>query len=147
MAKKDEKLAKGLGKLLGGAAAKPAVQASTSSVAEASTVENEPEVKEDIIDTVQDEELREALRKRQLEGRGKPKKGRPHDSKTEGYGTICVKANLEKWEKIKYISLQETLQIKEVLELALDKIIAEYEEEKGTILIKRATKKGNVFNK
>lgn len=54
---------------------------------------------------------------------------------------------MEKWEKIKYISLQETLQIKEVLELALDKIIAEYEEEKGTILIKRTSKKGNVFNK
>lgn len=146
MAKKDDKLALGLGKLLGTPAKKPAVEVPTSSVAEASTVENEPE-KEDIIDSVQDEELREALRKRQLEGRGKPKKGRPHDSKTEGYGTICVKANLEKWEKIKYISLQETLQIKEVLELALDKIIAEYEEEKGTILIKRTSKKGNVFNK
>lgn len=139
MAKKDDKLALGLGKLLGTPAKKPAVEVATS------TVENEP--KEDIIDSVQDEELREALRKRQLEGRGKPKKGRPHDSKTEGYGTICVKANLEKWEKIKYISLQETLQIKEVLELALDKIIAEYEEEKGTILIKRTSKKGNVFNK
>lgn len=139
MAKKDDKLALGLGKLLGTPAKKPAVEVATS------TVESEP--KEDIIDSVQDEELREALRKRQLEGRGKPKKGRPHDSKTEGYGTICVKANLEKWEKIKYISLQETLQIKEVLELALDKIIAEYEEEKGTILIKRTSKKGNVFNK
>lgn len=146
MAKKDDKLALGLGKLLGTPAKKPAVEVPTSTVADTSTVENEPE-KEDIIDSVQDEELREALRKRQLEGRGKPKKGRPHDSKTEGYGTICVKANLEKWEKIKYISLQETLQIKEVLELALDKIIAEYEEEKGTILIKRTSKKGNVFNK
>lgn len=140
MAKKDDKLALGLGKLLGTPAKKPAVEVATS------TVESEP-AREDIIDSVQDEELREALRKRQLEGRGKPKKGRPHDSKTEGYGTICVKANLEKWEKIKYISLQETLQIKEVLELALDKIIEEYEEEKGTILIKRTSKKGNVFNK
>ena len=140
MAKKDDKLALGLGKLLGTPAKKPAVEVATS------TVESEP-AREDIIDSVQDEELREALRKRQLEGRGKPKKGRPHDSKTEGYGTICVKANFEKWEKIKYISLQETLQIKEVLELALDKIIAEYEEEKGTILIKRTSKKGNVFNK
>ena len=140
MAKKDDKLALGLGKLLGTPAKKPAVEVATS------TVESEP-AREHIIDSVQDEELREALRKRQLEGRGKPKKGRPHDSKTEGYGTICVKANLEKWEKIKYISLQETLQIKEVLELALDKIIAEYEEEKGTILIKRTSKKGNVFNK
>lgn len=142
MVKKDDKLAKGLGKLLGGVPAKKEKPA----VADTSTAASEP-AKDDIIETVQDEELKEALRKRQLEGRGKPKKGRPHDSKTEGYGTICVKANLEKWEKIKYISLQETLQIKEVLELALDKLISEYEEEKGTIRIKPASKKGNVFNK
>lgn len=101
---------------------------------------------EAIIETVQDEELKEALRQRQLDGRGRPKRGRKKESKTEGYGTICVKANLDKWEKVKYISLQETLQIKEVLELALDMLIEKYESEKGTIRV-RQSKKGNVFNK
>lgn len=100
-----------------------------------------------LIETVQDEELKEKLRQRQLDGRGRPKRGRPHDSKTDGYGTVSVKANLEKWEKLRYISLQETLQLKEVLELALDMLIAKYEAEKGTIQLKPQTKSGNVFNK
>lgn len=99
-----------------------------------------------LIETVQDKELKEALRQRQLDGRGRPKRGRPHDSKTDGYGTICVKANLEKWAKIEYISLHETLQKKEVLELALDMLIEKYESEKGKIKLS-TSKKGNVFNK
>jgi len=102
---------------------------------------------EETLESIQDEELKERLRQRQLDGRGRPKRGRPHDSKTDGYGTICVKANLEKWEKMKYISLQESLQIKEVLELALDMVIEKYEKEKGAIKLKTPTKRGNVFNK
>ena len=109
-------------------------------------LEEIPTASEELIETVQDEELKEALRQRQLDGRGRPRRGRKKESKTEGYGTICVKANLDKWEKVKYISLQETLQIKEVLELALDMLIEKYESEKGTIRV-RQSKKGNVFNK
>lgn len=109
-------------------------------------LEETPTASEELIETVQDEELKEALRQRQLDGRGRPRRGRKKESKTEGYGTICVKANLDKWEKVKYISLQETLQIKEVLELALDMLIEKYESEKGTIRINQS-KKGNVFNK
>ena len=109
-------------------------------------LEETPTASEELIETVQDEELKEALRQRQLDGRGRPQRGRKKESKTEGYGTICVKANLDKWEKVKYISLQETLQIKEVLELALDMLIEKYESEKGTIRINQS-KKGNVFNK
>ena len=92
-------------------------------------LEETPTASEELIETVQDEELKEALRQRQLDGRGRPRRGRKKESKTEGYGTICVKANLDKWEKVKYISLQETLQIKEVLELALDMLIEKYENE------------------
>lgn len=109
--------------------------------------QEQPQKREDLISTVQDTELQQALRRRQLEGRGRPKKGRPRSEKTEGYGTICVKANLEKWAKLEYISLQETLQKKEVLELALDMLIAKYEKQKGTIVLKSKDKKGNVFNK
>ena len=138
---RDEKLKKGLATLLGGAAA-PA----KSETAPQPETEKERQTAE-MIETVSDEELNEKLRQRQLDGRGRPKRGRPHDSRTDGYGTICVKANLEKWEKVKIISLRETLQLKEVLELALDKLIAEYEAEKGEIRLKPASKKGNVFNK
>jgi hypothetical protein len=140
MDKKSEKLRGGVAVLFGDA---PASQPQHEEV----EVKSEKELQaEAVIDTLQDEELKEKLRQRQLEGRGR-KRGRPHDSKTDGYGTVCVKANLEKWEKLKVISLRETLQIKEVLELALDKLIAEYEAEKGEIRLKPASKKGNVFNK
>lgn len=140
---RDEKLKKGLANLLGGAAAPAKSETPTAPQPE---TEKERKTAE-MIETVSDEELKEKLRQRQLDGRGRPKRGRPHDSRTDGYGTICVKANLEKWEKIKVISLRETLQLKEVLELALDKLIAEYEAEKGEIRLQPASKKGNVFNK
>lgn len=104
-------------------------------------LEEEPTT--DAIDTVKDEELKKALRQRQLDGRGRPKGGRPKDSRTEGYSTVCVKANTEKWEKLKYISLQETLQIKETLELAIDMLIEKYESENGKIELKAK----KVFNK
>ena len=54
---------------------------------------------------------------------------------------------MEKWAKLEYISLHETLQKKEVLELALDMLIEKYESEKGKIVLSAPSKKGNVFNK
>jgi hypothetical protein len=139
MDKKSEKLRGGVAVLFGDApASQPQQQEEAKSQKELQA--------EATIDTLQDEELKAKLRQRQLEGRGR-RVGRPHDSKTDGYGTICVKANLEKWAKLEYISLHETLQKKEVLELAMDMLIAKYEAEKGTIKLKPASKKGNVFNK
>lgn len=140
MDKKAEKLRGGVAVLFGEA---PASQPQRQEERE----EAQQRETDSLIETVQDEELKEKLRQRQLDGRGRPKRGRPHDSKTDGYGTICVKANLEKWEKLRYISLQETLQLKEVLELALDMLIQKYEAEKGAIQLKPQTKSGNVFNK
>lgn len=138
MEKKAEKLRGGVAVLFGEApASEPQRQEEEVQTSEASR----------LVDTVQDEELKEKLRQRQLEGRGRPKRGRPHDSKTDGYGTVCVKANLEKWDKLRYISLQESLQLKEVLELAIDMLIGKYESEKGTIRLKAQPKSGNVFNK
>ena len=144
MDKKAEKLRGGVAVLFGDAPA-PAQASQPQHEEEVALSEKELQA-EAVIDTLQDEELKAKLRQRQLEGRGR-KRGRPHDSKTDGYGTICVKANLEKWAKVEYISLHETLQKKEVLELALDMLIEKYEKEKGVIKLKTPTRKGNVFNK
>lgn len=141
MDKKAEKIRGGVAVLFGEA---PASQPQRQEEREVETQQSETDA---LIETVQDEELKAKLRQRQLEGRGRPKRGRPHDSKTDGYGAVCVKANLEKWEKLRYISLQESLQLKEVLELALDMLIQKYEAEKGVIQLKPQTKSGNVFNK
>ena len=104
------------------------------------------EERTELINSVEDTELREALRARQLDGRGRPKKaGRKKDSRSAGYSTICVKANTEKWEKVREISLRETLQIKEVVEIAFDMLIEKYESEAGSIDLNGKPKK--VFNK
>jgi len=160
--KRDDKLKRGLGILLGETSRTEKSQSTApTSTVETSTVESTtqtPETEEEkvpeevevlppILQKVQDEELKEALRQRVLKGRGRPKKGRPHDSQTERYSTVCIKANTEKWEKIKYISLQETLQIKELMEIAIDKIIEEYESKKGKIKFVDSLKKEKVFNK
>ena len=141
---RNETLKGGVDALFGGA---PTRQPQQTEEAAAPTRTESEEPEADLISTVQDDELRRALRERQLLGRGRAKKGRPKDKRTIGYGTICVKANLEKWAKLEYISLHETLQKKEVLELALDMLIEKYESEKGEIVLSAPDKKGNVFNK
>ena len=93
----------------------------------------EEEARTELIDEVQNIELRAALRKRQNAGKGRPKTGRKISPKSEQYATVCVKANREQWEKVKHISLAETLQIKEVLEQALALRIAQYERKNGVI--------------
>lgn len=139
MSKREQRLKGGIDALFGGA--------STRTAAPQPVQKEELTEQEAAIETVQDEELKEALRQRVLLGRGRPKKGRKKDSNTDLYTTICVKANIEKWAKVEYIALQETLQKKEVLELALDMLIEKYENEKGAIRLKKDSKKGNVFNK
>lgn len=139
MGKREQRLKGGVDALFGGA--------STRTAAPQREQEVELSAQEAAIETVKDEELKAALRERVLAGRGRPKKGRKKDSNTELYTTICVKANIEKWAKVEYIALNETLQKKEVLELALDMLIEKYENEKGAIRLKKDSKKGNVFNK
>ena len=109
-----------------------------------------PRGKQEAIETtdlLQDEELKEALHRRRMEQRGRPRRGRPRSEATKNTGRITAIVNLSKWEKVKYISLKETMQIKEVLDVALDMVIEKYESEKGEIHPPRPNRKNNVFNK
>lgn len=130
MTSKTEKLRGGIDTLFG-ATAKP-------------REEQEPA---NATDLLQDEELREALHRRRMEQRGRPRRGRPRSEESRNTGRITAIVNLSKWEKVKYISLQETMQIKEVLDIALDMVIGKYEAEKGEIRPTTPSKSGNVFNK
>ena len=76
-----------------------------------------------LIETVQDEELKEKLRQRQLEGRGRPKRGRPHDSKTDGYGTVSVKANLEKTNDVAAASYLGSVIGKKALDAGITEVV------------------------
>lgn len=112
-------------------------------VEEAEVIEEAtPEEEEDLINSVEDEELREALRQKRMKGRGRPRKGVIKAKKaSDGYERACMIVSSEKYGKIKAISLRETLQIKEVMEAAMDLAIEAYEKKNGKIILKQPPKK------
>jgi len=82
----------------------------------------------DILSSIQDAELRAALRAKRMDGRGRPRKGVSRESLTEGYSRATMLVNSEKYAKLRDIGLQETKTIKEVVEAAFDLAIKKYEE-------------------
>lgn len=86
----------------------------------------------DILSSIEDAELRAALRAKRMEGRGRPRKGQSKESLTEGYIRATTIVNAAKFEQLKGIALQETLTIKEVIERAFDLAITTYKE-KGSL--------------
>lgn len=92
-----------------------------------------PEEEEDLINSIEDEELKEALRRKRLQGNGRPRKGVKKQKASEGYVRACMIVNEEKYNKLKTISLKETLSIKEVMEAVMDMAIEAYEKRNGAI--------------
>lgn len=92
----------------------------------------------DLINSVEDEELREELRERlrqkRLIGRGRPRKNDQLGRRMDGYDRTSLIINKEKWAKIKEIAFVETLTMKEIVELALDMVIERYESKHGEII-------------
>ena len=88
----------------------------------------------DLINSVEDEELRERLRQKRLIGRGRPRKNDQLGRRMDGYDRTSLIINKEKWAKIKEIAFVETLTMKEIVELALDMVIERYESKHGEII-------------
>lgn len=92
----------------------------------------------DLINSVEDEELREELRERlrqkRLVGRGRPRKNDQLGRRMDGYDRTSLIINKAKWAKIKEIAFIETLTMKEIVELALDMVIERYELKHGEII-------------
>ena len=92
----------------------------------------------DLINSVEDEELREELRERlrqkRLIGRGRPRKNDQLGRRMDGYDRTSLIINKAKWAKIKEIAFIETLTMKEIVELALDMVIERYELKHGEII-------------
>ena len=91
----------------------------------------------DLINSIEDEELREELRERlrqkRLIGRGRPRKNDQLGRRMDGYDRTSLIINKEKWAKIKEIAFIETLTMKEIVELALDMVIERYESKHGEV--------------
>jgi hypothetical protein len=143
MSKRDDVLRGGLNALFG--ESKEVDHTGTGKDPE-NTSENDPEPDEDpkdVIHSIEDDDLKEALKKKRMEHRGRPRKNFNFESVTEGYGRITSIVNLKKMEKLREIGYRETLTIKEVLEACMDLAIQKYEQKNGTIQITR-NRKGNV---
>lgn len=111
--------------------AAPKVEASTS------TMEVEPTTEQDetdLISSIEDERLREALRAKRMDGRGRPRKNTDKNGKrTDGYSRTSLIVNDELWAKIKEVAFRETLTMKEIVDLALHMVVDRYEAKHGTI--------------
>ena len=88
----------------------------------------------DLINSIESEELREALRKKRMDGRGRPRKNTDKNGKrTDGYSRTSLIVNDELWAKIKEVAFRETLTMKEIVDLALHMVVDRYEAKHGTI--------------
>lgn len=104
-----------------------------------------PEDENDLINSVEDEQLRAALRVKRMDGRGRPRKNTDKNGKrTDGYSRTSLILNDEKVAKIKEIAFRETLTMKEIFEFALDKVIADYESKHGKVEPRPERYKGDI---
>lgn len=103
---------------------------------------------DDLLNTIQDEELRAALQhKRQTKHRGRPKKHESGKGVPDKYGRVTTIVNLEKMAKFREIAYREALTIKELFEACMDIAIENYESKYGTIKLKehRTEKASEIF--
>lgn len=97
---------------------------------------NRGELPQDVEETLQvSDELKEALNRERTKNTGRPKKGEysPERGTKEDETRATFIVNKKNLRKIKYISLMETRQIKDVIGEALTDFLAKWEEENGTI--------------
>ena len=105
-------------------------EASPSMEVEPTTAQDEA----DLINSIENEQLREALRKKRMEGRGRPRKNTDRNgNRTDGYSRTSLIVNDELWAKIKEVAFRETLTMKEIVDLALHMVVERYEARHGTI--------------
>ena len=146
MSKKEEKLKGGLDALFGGV--KPRAERVEVVEEAAPVMEVEPTTpqdEEDLINSVEDEELRAALHKKRMEGRGRPRKNLGVDGKrTDGYTRTSIIAHEEKYAKIKEIAFRSTLTTKDILEAAMDMLIEKYEAKHGVVVPNPEAYKGDI---
>lgn len=108
----------------------PTAEATSSMKVEPTTEQDET----DLINSIEDERLREALRAKRMDGRGRPRKNTdPSGKRTDGYSRTSLIVNDELWAKIKEVSFRETLTMKEIIDLALRLVIERYEAKHGTV--------------
>ena len=112
------------------------------------TMEQEPTTEQDeqsLIETIEDEALREALHKKRMDGRGRPRKNTDErGNRTDGYRRTTLIVSEAQLAQIKEIGFKETLTMKEIIEKALDMVIERYEAKNGEIKPQPSKYKGDI---
>ena len=122
----------------GATQAEPPVQAEQQpQPVQAEPEQAEPQPENNILDTVDNEELKEALLKRAAKPKvGRPKKGTVKAKPTKpDYTSVTIIANAEKYAKLKEVADRARLTMKDVLEAAMDLAIEAYEAKNGPIVV------------
>lgn len=141
MRKNEAQLQGGLNSLLGGSrTGQPNTlteqeTAATTTEEQAETIESgTPEEEEDLINSIEDEELRAALHRKRMEKRGRPKKSEPQRQKeAETFTRFCAIIRRDYIAKLHEICYRETLTIKEIIDQLVGDAIKVYEEKHGEI--------------
>ena len=138
--KRNDKLSEGLNNLLGARnEAKERFNVNEAETAQQNeAVEEEaPEDEKDIINTIEDEELKEALKRHRLRKAGRPRKdAKDRMADGEKYTRFTTIGNREQIAKLKEIGFRETLTLKEILEQIFADAIEAYEKKHGVVVPK-----------
>lgn len=128
MKKRDELIRGGLNALLGGS------QRQEAAPAPEQQADGTPEADE-LLETITDSELKEALQRRRMRKRGRPRKDaalRAKESEIYTRSTWIMRRDLI--AKLKEIGLRETLTLKEIMEQIATDAIAAYEAKHGEVI-------------
>lgn len=87
---------------------------------------------EALLGTIDSPDLRAALRAKQMAKRGRPRKDRTNEPEEKLIHSSFV-VREEQWEKLRAISLRETLTMRELVTFAIEKVIERYEQKHGPI--------------
>ena len=162
MSSNKKNLQGGIANLLGGAdrqratgsEPKPSEQPQTEQTEGASSTAPNFKVKptteqdeQDLINSIEDAKLRAALEARRKEGRGRPRKNTDATGKrTDGYSRTSFIIKDTTWAKIREIAFRKTLTMKEIVELALEMLIKEYEKTNGEVTPHPERYKGDIHD-
>lgn len=145
MSKKEDRLSGGLNALFGEAPRREQPEPQTQKPQDEATLtateqEAEPQPEEttdpnDVINTIEDEELKAALHAKRMQHRGRPRKYSSKSGVAEGYARVTNIMNLSKVKKLHYIAIKETLTLKEIWDECLDIAIERYEKKHGKIVL------------
>lgn len=109
-------------------------EAAAVTIEEEVITETSPEEEEDLINSIEDEELKAALHAKRMEKRGRPPKAAPiRRREAEIYTRTTFVISREQLAKLKEICFLETITIKDIMNQLIGDAISKYEETHGEI--------------